>query len=801
MIAKPRSSRLSVLLAAGLMCLLLLVLVLPITASGDGARCETTRSQCGSPSADTQLIGLFTVGVQDVLKAKYPSDQWPWVRNVRLMVRWHNIEGAKGNYYWEDLDAEVNAALSLGIESILITLTGPNPAYATDYAIPDYPEMGPPKNMGDWEDFCGAVAGRYKDYVDYYQVWQEPGWDLDTVQVAEGKIYYYGYCDQSYMGMMRAAYNGIKANDPDSYVVTGSLMNGLTREESTFANYELLLAGGNQDLSMKVTADRDIVAERPMYFNYHGVWPGGHDQVGIQEPGTTWYLAEGATHSGFEEWICIQNPGDTTANVTITYMFTGGETQDQLVQVTAHSRFTVNVNGAVGPNRDVSAKLTSDQPIVVERPIYFNYHGWCTGGSIEAGIKDLSDTWYLAEGATQPGFEEWISLMNPGNEHTDVKITYMFPGGATQVQQLKMPPTSRETVLVNDIVGPNKDVSAKIEATNDIIAERPMYFNYHGKWTGGHDQVGATAPGDSWFLSEGTTRNNDVDGAFDEWISIQNPGDTDAKVDLTYMFTDGGTQPQTVTVDAHSRRTIMVNSVVGNNRDVSVQLNSDQGIVVERPMYFSYHNAWPGGTVELACQSSAETWYFAEGTTRPGFEEWLTLQNPNAQEATATITYMFTDGTTQDQAVSLPPNSRTTVDVNHSVSIATICDGVAVHPYDYSEWWGWYYSQVVNICNKNGYPNREVVCTEIGWPHAGRDEFSVEGQRQAIGEVGVGGLRAAGCRKIWIFQAVDPAPGESWDDIYLGLYGYDGSPFPAWNEYRNWQNQTPKGPDKPDHLW
>jgi len=31
-----------------------------------------------------------------------------------------------------------------------------------------------------------------------------------------------------------------------------------------------------------------------------------------------------------------------------------------------------------------------------------------------------------------------------------------------------------------------------VECTNGqtIIAERPMYFNYNGVWTGGHDVVG-----------------------------------------------------------------------------------------------------------------------------------------------------------------------------------------------------------------------------------------------------------------------------------------------------------------------
>ena len=37
------------------------------------------------------------------------------------------------------------------------------------------------------------------------------------------------------------------------------------------------------------------------------------------------------------------------------------------------------------------------------------------------------------------------------------------------------------------------DISTRVVCTNgQIIAERPMYFNYNGVWTGGHDVVGFT---------------------------------------------------------------------------------------------------------------------------------------------------------------------------------------------------------------------------------------------------------------------------------------------------------------------
>jgi len=44
------------------------------------------------------------------------------------------------------------------------------------------------------------------------------------------------------------------------------------------ANYQVNPAG--QDVSIWIESDRNIVAERPMYINYHGWCTGGHDTLG-----------------------------------------------------------------------------------------------------------------------------------------------------------------------------------------------------------------------------------------------------------------------------------------------------------------------------------------------------------------------------------------------------------------------------------------------------------------------------------------------------------------------------------------
>ncbi|MHB8893692.1 MAG: glycoside hydrolase family 9 protein [Candidatus Geothermincolia bacterium] len=108
-----------------------------------------------------------------------------------------------------------------------------------------------------------------------------------------------------------------------------------------------------------------------------------------------------------------------------------------------------------------------------------------------------ASAFFFAEGTARPGFEPYLCVQNPGATAADVKITYMKGDGTTSVQTISVGATSRSTVVVKDFLGSADDAahdfSAKVECTNGqgIIAERPMYFNYGGVWSGGHDVVGA----------------------------------------------------------------------------------------------------------------------------------------------------------------------------------------------------------------------------------------------------------------------------------------------------------------------
>jgi len=138
---------------------------------------------------------------------------------------------------------------------------------------------------------------------------------------------------------------------------------------------------------VKLTSSAQFLAERPMYFDYAGKWDGGHCLLGTSAH-PTWYFAEGYTGPGFDEWLCLWNPGASAIDVEVTYCTQeAGALPVKTVSVLAGARLTIKVNDHAGPGYQLSAKLRapSGASFVAERPMYFDYYG-IDGGSVGSGL-------------------------------------------------------------------------------------------------------------------------------------------------------------------------------------------------------------------------------------------------------------------------------------------------------------------------------------------------------------------------------------------------------------------------------
>lgn len=163
----------------------------------------------------------------------------------------------------------------------------------------------------------------------------------------------------------------------------------------------------------------------------------------------------------------------------------------------------------------------------------------------------------------------------------------------------------------------------------------------------------------SAYFAEGCTR-----AGFEEWLTLFNPYDAQYTVTVTYMVSEGANRIRYYNLPAHSRTNVYVNSEIGSDRDVALQVTATDRIYAERSLYFRYGTDWLGGHCSIPAVEAAPDWYFAEGCTHAGFHEWLLLFNPGEEAAQVHVTFAFSGGEAREEELEVAPRRRLTLFVN-----------------------------------------------------------------------------------------------------------------------------------------
>ncbi len=382
------------------------------------------------------------------------------------------------------------------------------------------------------------------------------------------------------------------------------------------------------------------------------------------------YFAEGFTGNGFQEYLCLGNPQPRDIRAAITYLFPDTGSLTRIVEVPAESRLTVYVNADVGEGREVAAVVEAEAEIAAERPMYFVYNGAWRGGHDAMGVPSPASDWYFAEGYTGDGFEQWICVLNPGAATADLTFRFQTQESGEQVRSgFSVPPRSRASFLVNEVLGAGMQNALKLEASAPVVAERPMYFDYRGTrdhhWQGGHCVMGSCELSQLYYFAEGTTRSG-----FEEWLTLQNPNPYGIVVSASYHMGpgQGAKVDKSYAVQPGERKTVFVPDEVGMGKDVSLVLASTSYFLAERPMYFRYTGFgadWSGGDCITGARSAAAGWFFAEGYTGEGYHTWLSVYNPGVEDARVLVSYYSQEeGPLAPRLLELPAGTRQTVFVN-----------------------------------------------------------------------------------------------------------------------------------------
>jgi len=355
-------------------------------------------------------------------------------------------------------------------------------------------------------------------------------------------------------------------------------------------------ASANKDVSVRVEGYHgdSIIAERAMYWNGMS---GGHCNTGITSTQANWYFAEGSTANGFETYILLQNPGDAQATANINYMTVNGLVNGpQALVLPPQSRVTINVahTPEVAGAVEVAAQVQANNPIVVERAVYWNGR---SDGSCTAGTNNPDTEWYFAEGSTGTGpggqMETYILLQNPGDALAHVNVVYMNGAGAQPPVPVNVEAHQRINVYAGNTLAGDNQVSTKVTSDQSIVAERAVYWN---SMAGGTCGVGAPSALFKHYLAEGCT-----DNGFSTWLLLQNPGASNATVYITYLTGNGPVEKVPFVVPAGTRQNVNVFADVGATTNVSAEVISSAPLVVERSVFWG---GWVGGS----CSKGYGSW-------------------------------------------------------------------------------------------------------------------------------------------------------------------------------------------------
>ncbi|BCS31826.2 hypothetical protein TBR22_A10280 [Luteitalea sp. TBR-22] len=375
-----------------------------------------------------------------------------------------------------------------------------------------------------------------------------------------------------------------------------------------------------------VESDGPVVVDRLLSWD-RGTGYGSHAEASLPATSTTWYLAEGATHSGFELFYLLQNPSATEAQVRVRYLRPSGPPLERTYPVAPRSRFNIWVDletfttGGVTEtlaSTDVSAaiEVINGVPIIAERAMYLNRNGQTfAAGHESAGIRAPATEWFLAEGATLNYFDEFLLLANPNAADAQATITYLLEDGSTRQRAMTVPANTRQNVWVNveqfdgtpGYPMANVAHSTRVTVTNGvpIVVERAMWWPRESpNWVEAHNSPGAVVTGTAWAVAEGQAQ---ASPRVSTYLLVANTAATDATVTLTLMFEGAAPVSRTFTVAPTSRRTFDVAAefpeAMGRTFGARVESVGAGGeaIVVECAIYSDAQGVtWAAGSNHLA---------------------------------------------------------------------------------------------------------------------------------------------------------------------------------------------------------
>lgn len=170
---------------------------------------------------------------------------------VRQLIRWDEIEPEPGHYQWDVLDQIIPVFVQYPTLSLVPVLVN-SPEWATESGT----VTAPPKSVNDYVEFVTQFTERYGDYVDYYQVWDEP-----NIQLGWGGSYPNA---TEYGVLLQSAYEAIHQIDPTANVIAAALAPNVETGPQNIGDVQYL----EQLYQLGLPQFADVIAAKPYGFDF-----------------------------------------------------------------------------------------------------------------------------------------------------------------------------------------------------------------------------------------------------------------------------------------------------------------------------------------------------------------------------------------------------------------------------------------------------------------------------------------------------------------------------------------------------
>jgi hypothetical protein len=210
----------------------------------------------------------------------------------------------------------------------------------------------------------------------------------------------------------------------------------------------------NQSFSVIVTSDQNVVVERGLRFGAGG--RGADDKIGTNSASAVWDFAYGDSAPDRQTFFTILNPNQASpAAVTATFFDRSGKpVGTKTVVVDALHRGNIKLNDVLA-NVKVATVMTSNVPVVVERPVYQSSPNLrsAPSGGVAFGRNGGGLAFAFPGLSTAGGDDARLYLFNPGVNTVTVHATFYTTTGTSATQDVTLPPNSDIVLSVNSVPG------------------------------------------------------------------------------------------------------------------------------------------------------------------------------------------------------------------------------------------------------------------------------------------------------------------------------------------------------------